>query len=207
MGTRREDFPSLSVGAVIRIHDMETQPFLGESTGRVWNPAKVTVIEGGIGDPIKPYNADQWDDSFRFTECDVAKVKKLRGWWASLPRAGPPPPPLPVTGSQFPTETEGTEAPSIAETPGAEAEAEPGPSTQPASQPSSQTIPEPDSQTVSRGVPESSEESEVDPNEVTVPEEHPPDPPPVRRSKRSFTVPEEESSTIRRSKRSRKQRN
>ena len=129
MGTRREDFPPLSVSAVIRIHDMETQAFLGESTGRVWNPAKVTVIKGGVGDPIKPHNADQWDDSFRFTECDVAKVKKLRGWWASFPQAGPPPPPLPATGSQFPTETEVSKA--IAEIPDAEAEAHPGPSTHP----------------------------------------------------------------------------
>ena len=73
MGTRCEDFPPLSVGAVIRIHDMEAQHYLGESTGRVWNPAKVTVIEGGVGEPIKPLNADQWDDNFRFTESDVSK--------------------------------------------------------------------------------------------------------------------------------------
>merc|ERR1719188_2832040 len=52
---------------------------MGESTGRVWNPAKVTVIEGGVGDPIKPHNADQWDDSFRFTEGDVAKVTVIEG--------------------------------------------------------------------------------------------------------------------------------
>merc|ERR1719188_1187782 len=65
VGLRREDFPPLAVGAVVRIHDMETQPYLGESTGRVWSPAKVTVIEGRVGDPIKPHNADQWDESFR----------------------------------------------------------------------------------------------------------------------------------------------
>ena len=211
MGTRREDFPPLSVGAVIRIHDMETQSFLGESTGRVWNPAKLTVIEGGVGDPIKPLNADQWDDNFRFTADDVAKVEELRRWWASLPRAAGPPPPPPATPA--PQSSSQAEVPEVPE---AEAAAQPGSSTTPASpQPSSSsvTIPEavPSSPTVA--VPESSEESEVDPNEVTMSEE---DPVSVRsnrvsaavrrRSKRSVTIPEEDLTPARRSKRSRKQK-
>ena len=213
MGTRREDFPPLSVGAVVRIHDMETQPFLGESTGRVWNPAKVTVIEGGVGDPVKPLNADQWDDDFRFTASDVAKVKELRVWWASSPRTGPPPPPPPPASSEFlfSSQPKISEAPTVPdvpvvpEVPEAEAGVQPRPATPPASQPSSQsvTIPEtfPSSQTVT--IPESSEGSEVDPNEVTIPEEVAS---PVRRSKRSVTIPQGSTPPpVRRSKRTRKQ--
>ena len=189
VGYRREDFPRLSVGAVIRIHDMETQPYEGESTGRVWNPAKITVIEGGVGKPINPLNADQWDDNFRFTDDDVKKVEELRLWWASWSSArssgaaaGPPPATPAAAASQSFSQAEVPKGPDVPE---AEAEAQPGSATPPASPPSSQAVTIPEPLSSSPGVtvpePEASEETEVDPNEVTIPEENPV---PVRRSKR-----------------------
>ena len=103
------------------------------------------------------------------------EVEELRRWWASkTSRSGPPP----ATASQSAPQAEVPEVPEVPGVPEAETGRHAG--TPPSSQ--SVTIPEAMPSSPAVTVPEPSEGSEVDPNEVTIPEEIPT---PVRRSKRA----------------------
>ena len=51
-----EQVPVLEVGAVLRINHMVVEVFSGRPDGRVFSGHCVTVVEGGVGDTIRPIN-------------------------------------------------------------------------------------------------------------------------------------------------------
>ena len=57
---------------------MRVEKYLGNMTGRVFDPRSVTVVSGSVGDPINPVSTAA---NLTFTEFDRARVEELRLWW------------------------------------------------------------------------------------------------------------------------------
>jgi hypothetical protein len=85
LSSKLEEFPPLSVGAVIRIHHMQVQEWNGSKNGRVYDGRCVAVIPGKVNEPIIP-KFTSLPSEFEFNEADEAKVQTLRLWWAEYKR-------------------------------------------------------------------------------------------------------------------------
>ena len=74
-----EQVPVLEVGAVLRINHMVVEVFSGRPDGRVFSGHCVTVVEGGVGDTIRPINTRKGED-MKWGEEDDKRVIELRRW-------------------------------------------------------------------------------------------------------------------------------
>jgi len=73
-----EQVPVLVVGAVLRIHHMVVEVFNGIPDGRVYSGHCVTVVEGGVGQSIKPSSTKKED--LNWGQEDDWRVEELRNW-------------------------------------------------------------------------------------------------------------------------------
>ena len=57
-----EQVPELKVGAMLRINHMVVEVFGGRRDGRVFSVQWFTVVEGGMGDNIRPIYTRRGED-------------------------------------------------------------------------------------------------------------------------------------------------
>ena len=67
---RKEDFPAMGIGDVIRVHSMKTDEYKGFMNGKVFDPRGITMVSGTVGDPIIPVSTSP---KMTFTEYDKAR--------------------------------------------------------------------------------------------------------------------------------------
>ena len=74
-----EQVPVLEVGSVLRINHMVVEVYSGRPDGRVFSGHCVTVVEGGVGDTIRPINTRKGED-MKGGEEDDKRVIELGRW-------------------------------------------------------------------------------------------------------------------------------
>jgi len=76
-----ENIPPLSTGSVLRIHHMMAEIFNGTSDGRVYDGRSVVVVEGTVGEDIKPISTKDDLGELVWSRSDEERVKQLRKFY------------------------------------------------------------------------------------------------------------------------------
>ena len=85
----------MCVGDVVRIHNMKVEAYNGFMTGKVFEASAITVVQGQVGDPMRPISSAP---KLSFSEFDRSKVDEMRQWWKELL---PPSPNVSLVSQRF----------------------------------------------------------------------------------------------------------